>query len=133
MQLPPALELSEEDKLQILQRLDQFRQWRSLDDKRYCLSCGRLLSGRDLRVIGGTRGTGPLTVICATPQCPAIPMDWVLPPAEVLEKKFAGWFRRIAGSRAQDSSAHLSNSAPTAERATYLYELSATCRFGFPW
>jgi len=86
MQPPPALELSAEDKLDVLRRLDQFRQWHSLDDKRYCLGCGKVINGRELRVIGGTRGTGPLRVICATLQCPAIPMDWVLPTTEVLTR-----------------------------------------------
>lgn len=86
MQPPEVLALSEQDKLEVLRRLDQFRLWRSLDDKRYCLSCGKVISGHDLRVIGGTRGTGPLRAICATEQCRAIPMDWVLPTAEVLKK-----------------------------------------------
>jgi hypothetical protein len=86
MQSPEILALSEQDKLEVLRRLDQFRKWRSLDDKRYCLSCGKIINGHDLRVIGGTRGIGPLRAICATERCPAIPMDWVLPTAEVLKK-----------------------------------------------
>jgi hypothetical protein len=28
-----------------LQRLDQFREWRSLDEQRYYLSCGALITG----------------------------------------------------------------------------------------
>ena len=87
MQPPPALQLSENDKLEVLRRLDQFRQWHSLDDKRYCLGCGKIINGHDLQVTGGTRGTGPLRVVCPTAQCPAIPIDWVLPTAEVLQKK----------------------------------------------
>ena len=86
MSPPPALQLTADDKLEALRRLDQFRQWRSLDDKRYCLSCGKIISGHDLRVTGGSRGTGPLRVNCATAHCPAIPMDWVLPTPEVLAK-----------------------------------------------
>jgi hypothetical protein len=86
MTLLPPLALTDENKLQILRRLDQFRAWRSLDDKRYCLSCGNLISGRDVRVIGGTRGTGPLRIICPTERCHSIPMDWALPTDEVLSK-----------------------------------------------
>ncbi len=41
--LVSPIKLSDEDKLEILQRLDQFRQWRSLDEKRYCLVCGKMV------------------------------------------------------------------------------------------
>jgi hypothetical protein len=78
------LELAEKDKLQVLQRLDKFRTWRSLDEKRYCLVCGKVISGEQIQVIGGTRGNEPLRVICPTYGCHSIPMDWVLPTAEVL-------------------------------------------------
>jgi hypothetical protein len=78
------IELSPADKLQVLQRLDQFRKWQSLDEKRYCLICSKVISGRDIYVVGGTRGTGPLRLICPTRGCHSIPMDWVLPTDEVL-------------------------------------------------
>jgi hypothetical protein len=80
------LELAEKDKLQILQRLDKFRTWRSLDEKRYCLACGKVISGEQIQVIGGTRGNEPLRLICPTNGCPSIPMDWVRPTDEVLAK-----------------------------------------------
>src|SRR5438132_13411208 len=78
------LELAEKDKLQVLQRLDQFRTWRSLDEKRYCLACSKIITGEQIQVIGGARGTGPLRIICPTPDCHSIPMDWVLPTDEIL-------------------------------------------------
>ena len=78
------LELAEKDKLQVLQRLDKFRTWRSLDEKRYCLACGKVISGEQIQVIGDTRGNKPLRIICPTPDCHSIPMDWVLPTDEVL-------------------------------------------------
>jgi len=78
--------LADQDKLPVLRRLDQFRTWRSLEDKRYCLLCGKLITGRDILVIGGTRGNGPLCIICPTKGCHSIPMDWVLPTDEVLAK-----------------------------------------------
>ena len=84
MALVSPIKLSDEDKLEILQRLDQFRPWHSLDEKRFCLVCGKIITGEQIHVIGGVRGTGPLRIICPTPNCHSIPMDWVLPTDEVL-------------------------------------------------
>ena len=84
--LSTAVQLSDDEKLEALRRLDQFRQWHSLDDKRYCLVCGNLITGRQIRVAGGTRGNGPLRLSCPTERCNSIPMDWVLPTAEILAK-----------------------------------------------
>jgi hypothetical protein len=78
------IELSPADKLQVLQRLDQFRKWQSLEEKRYCLVCNKVITGRDIYVVGGTRGTGPMRLVCPTRGCHSIPMDWVLPTDEVL-------------------------------------------------
>ena len=78
--------LSDEEKLEVLRRLDQFRQWHSLDEKRYCLVCGILILGRQIQITGGTRGNGPLRLNCPTERCNSIPMDWVLPTDEVLAK-----------------------------------------------
>jgi hypothetical protein len=86
MPLLAPIELSGPDKLEILQRLDRYRKWRSLEEKRYCLACGQIIEGRDIHVVGGTRGTGPLRLICPTPGCHSIPMDWVIPTDEVLAR-----------------------------------------------
>jgi hypothetical protein len=80
------VKLLDGDKLAALRRLDQFREWRSLDDRRYCISCGRLITGREIHAIGGSRGTGPLRVICPTRNCNSIPMDSALPTEELLAK-----------------------------------------------
>ena len=53
MALVSPIKLSDEDKLETLQRLDQLRQWHSLDEKRYCLVCGKIITGRQIQVIGG--------------------------------------------------------------------------------
>jgi len=37
-------------------------------------------------VVGGTRGTGPLRLVCPTRGCHSIPMDWVIPTDEVLAR-----------------------------------------------
>jgi hypothetical protein len=78
--------LSDTDKLEALRRLDQFRQWRSLDEKRYCLVCGKIITGWQIQVAGGTRGNGPLRLSCPTERRNSIPMDWVLPTDEILAK-----------------------------------------------
>jgi len=78
------MKLSDIDKLAALQRLDQFRKWRSLDEKRFCLCCSKIITGHDIQVVGGTRGTGALRIICPTELCQAIPMDWILPTKEIL-------------------------------------------------
>src|SRR5215471_6775273 len=92
------MKLSDEEKLEVLRRLDQFRQWHSLDEKRYCLVCGTLISGRQIKVAGGTRGNGPLRLSCPTEGCNSIPMDWVLPTDEILAKveKWAAEERKAA-------------------------------------
>jgi hypothetical protein len=76
--------LADEEKLEALRRLDQFRQWHSLDERRYCLVCGILITGRQIQVAGGTRGNGALRLSCPTERCNSIPMDWVLPTDEIL-------------------------------------------------
>ena len=77
---------ADDERLEVLRRLDQFRHWHSLDEKRYCLVCGKLISGRQIQVDGGTRGNGPVRLSCPTKRCNSIPMDWVLPTNEVLAK-----------------------------------------------
>jgi len=58
MAIVSPIKLSDEEKLEILQRLDQFRQWHFLDEKRYCLVCGEIITGREIQVIGAHVETG---------------------------------------------------------------------------
>lgn len=67
------------DKLRLLRRLDQYRRWESLDDKRQCIQCGEIITGREIEIVGGTRELGPLRLQCPTENCRAIPMDWIMP------------------------------------------------------
>ena len=80
----PLVELSDEEKLHILQRFDQFRQWRSLDEKRYCLVCGEIITGREIHVIRETSGKEPQRVTCPTEGCDAIPWEWAQLTDDVL-------------------------------------------------
>jgi hypothetical protein len=86
MTLDSLVELSDEEKLHILQRFDQFRQWRSLDEKRYCLVCGEIITGREIRVTRETSGKEPQRVTCPTEGCHAIPWEWAQPTEDVLIK-----------------------------------------------
>ncbi len=84
MVLSALVNLPDGDKLEALRRLDQFRPWGSLDEKRYCLVCSTIITGDQILVMGGTRGNGALRLRCPTERCHSIPMDWVLPTDEVL-------------------------------------------------
>ena len=86
MALVSPIKLSDEEKLDVLQRLDRFRQWHFLDEKRYCLVCGEIITGREIKVIESTRENGLLRIICPTEDCNAMPMEWVRPTDEVLIK-----------------------------------------------
>jgi hypothetical protein len=86
MPLLVPIELTAAEKLEILQRLDRHRKWQSLDEKRYCLACGRIIDGHGILVVGGTRGTGPLRLVCPSRGCNSIPMDWVIPNDKVLAR-----------------------------------------------
>lgn len=84
MVLSPVIPSLDADKLHALQRLDQFREWQSLDDSRYCLVCGKIITGRQIQVAGCAGGNGPLRLSCPTERCNSIPMDWALPTDEIL-------------------------------------------------
>ena len=86
MTLLSLIRLSDEEKLNVLRRLDQFRRWHSLDEKRYCLVCGEIFTGREIQVIESTDGDVPLRLVCPTEDCHAIPMEWVPPTEDVLIK-----------------------------------------------
>jgi hypothetical protein len=70
--LAPSISLPDAEKLNVLRRLDQFRQWHSLDDERYCLVCGKIVTGQQIKVAGGTRGNGALRLNCPSERCNSI-------------------------------------------------------------
>jgi hypothetical protein len=71
LQLPP------EDKLDVLRYLDEFHYWHSLDDKRRCKRCGRIITGRQMIVIELQGRRGKLQLRCPTVACVSTPSDWV--------------------------------------------------------
>lgn len=86
MTLVTLVALCDKEKLHVLQRLDQYREWHSLDDKRYCLVCGEIITGREIRVIRDVLGKEPQRIACPTKDCDAVPMEWVEPTDDVLIK-----------------------------------------------
>ena len=72
-------EISPEEKLKLLQRLDRYRHWHSTHQRRLCLGCGKIISGAEIKLSRDLRGFGLLRLRCPTEECPAGPMDWVEP------------------------------------------------------
>ena len=65
---------SDEQRLEILQRADNWRKWRSLDDERLCIECAQLLTGGS--VLLTLNADGEPLVSCPTPGCKSTPRDW---------------------------------------------------------
>jgi hypothetical protein len=66
--------LSPEERLNILRAGDRLRKWRSLDDKRICLLCERVITGQQIEIWRDHRGRYLLK--CPTNGCPAIAAHW---------------------------------------------------------
>ena len=81
-----SISLPDAEKLNVLRMLDPLRQWHSLDDKRYCLVCGKIITGHQIQVAGGTRGNGALRLSCPSDHCNSIPIDWMPPTDEILAR-----------------------------------------------
>ena len=125
--------LSDDEKLEVLRRLDQFRQWHSLDEERYCLVCGKLITGRQVEVAGGIRGNGPLRLSCPTQACNSIPMDWVLPTNEILAnvEKLAAEERTASASK---SAAVANGTGKTIKPGNQHHDfVSRLLKFAFPF
>src|ERR1051325_4568840 len=86
VELYPSIGFPGAEKLNVLRQLDQFRQWHSLDDKRYCLICRKIITGQQIQVGRGPRGNRALRLSCPSDRCNSIPMDWVIPTDEVLAR-----------------------------------------------
>lgn len=84
MTLLLPIKILDAEKLEVLRRLDHHRQWHSVDEKRYCIVCSNIITGREVHVVGGPPGTAELRLACPTENCRSIPMDWILPPDEIV-------------------------------------------------
>jgi hypothetical protein len=100
MALVCQIKLSDEEKLDLLQRLDRFRVWETLNEKRYCLVCGKIISGREIQVVRNTSENEPLRIVCPTAHCDARPVAWARPTEEVLIATVEGERRRNLWNKA---------------------------------
>ncbi|MGH8102670.1 MAG: hypothetical protein ACREIW_15350 [Chthoniobacterales bacterium] len=79
-----------EERLSILRSEDQFRQWQSLDDKRFCILCERTFNGRQVDIRG--RSGGRFTLHCPTEDCRSTPQHWVRPGNPLVsDKVYQDW------------------------------------------
>ena len=68
-------ELSSQERLKILRLTDEERRWYTVDDKRLCLICERIISGREIRIEGGPE---KFSLACPTDGCPGTYSHWFL-------------------------------------------------------
>jgi hypothetical protein len=68
-----ARRLLPEDRLDILRKIDWESGWSSLDDRRICLLCERLFTGRQVEI---DSGKSSYTLHCPTPGCPSHFTHW---------------------------------------------------------
>jgi hypothetical protein len=126
--LSTALRLSDDEKLEVLCRLDQFRQWHSLDEKRYCLVCGNLITGRQIQVASGTRSNRPLRLSCPTERCNSIPMDWVLLTNEILAR-----VERLAEEELKPAAVTIGNGKAVPSHKPHNDFMSRLLKFALPF
>ncbi len=70
-------DVSPEERLKLLQRLDRFHPWLSTQQRRLCLGCGKIISGSEIKISRSQPGL--LRLRCPTEDCKAGPIDWVEP------------------------------------------------------
>jgi hypothetical protein len=58
-----------EERLAILKAADSARKWYSVDDKRVCVICDRVFTGRQIDIQSDQKGRYLLA--CPTPTCPS--------------------------------------------------------------
>jgi hypothetical protein len=63
-----------DEKLAVLQASDGYRKWYSLDDRRVCILCEKLINGRMIDIWQDHDGTYMLH--CPTTGCSGTPRDW---------------------------------------------------------
>jgi regulator of protease activity HflC (stomatin/prohibitin superfamily) len=70
------LQLAPEDKLDVLRCLDEFHYWNSLDDRRSCKRCGRIITGRQIVILEAQGTRRKLRLQCPTAGCVSTPGEW---------------------------------------------------------
>jgi hypothetical protein len=93
-----------DDRLSILRAMDQFRNWSSLDDKRFCILCEKTFSGRQVQMKRARRGKYQLQ--CPTEECNSAPRQWVYPGNPLIsDEVYEDWSRALDEERKRPPSA----------------------------
>lgn len=71
--------LSSDDRLALLQEIDDTHRWDSLDDRRVCVVCEQIFCGHDVRF--QSLGRLGVSLHCPTDDCPGQPVHWLNVPA----------------------------------------------------
>jgi hypothetical protein len=95
--------LGSDERLKILQTVDNHRRWYSLDDKRICAVCERIIDGHQIEIRGEL---DHYTLHCPTIDCPSTYSHWFLyheagvagnpprSPTSTAEMSFVSWADR---------------------------------------
>jgi hypothetical protein len=72
------LNLSAEERLQALRRLDIFHPWESVDEKRLCRRCRTIITGQQVKIWGDRPGGEPAQLECPSKGCLSVPLEWIM-------------------------------------------------------
>jgi len=90
------------DRLDILRANDHFHEWRSLDDNRVCVVCGRVFSGHEVEI---SQEGKEFKLNCPTNQCRSGIHQWVYPENQHLsDTNFENWWRALSSNDGSEPS-----------------------------
>lgn len=75
---PTPLTLTSEEQLLALRELDIFHRWESIDERRYCCRCDKIITGRQIKVFARPRSHDPSRLECPTEGCLSVPLEWII-------------------------------------------------------
>lgn len=89
------------EKLSTLRELDIFHHWDSIDEVRLCRRCGRIISGREIKVVGSRHNPAGVRLECPTEGCPSVPFEWLMlePTAKVASQPPPEPIQPVSASR----------------------------------
>jgi hypothetical protein len=69
------MDLSSDERLEILRTADNDRVWNAIDDQRVCLHCKKIITGRQIAI--RRNQSGGLQLYCPTRDCRSTVDDWL--------------------------------------------------------
>jgi hypothetical protein len=90
------------DRLEVLRVNDHFHEWRSLDDHRVCVVCGRVFSGHEVEI---SQEGEEFKLSCPTTDCSSGIHQWVYPENHHLSgTNSENWWRALSSFNGSESS-----------------------------